>query len=417
MTVAAAEESVRPSTVWRSALFGWAVAFVAIGAMVWLGARGPFAGYGGVDDASYTGSSVFGGYLRFDGNWYVLIATRGYWFDGVDVQGPVAFFPAYPAMLWALHALTGMSVKLLGSLVTIACGAAALVAIARWFADRLEDRVARIAFVTLLVYPYAFYLFGAVYADALFLLAAVGAFLLLERDHPVLAGLAGALATATRPVGIALVIGLVAVTLWRRHAVERPAGRRLPRVEWRRLRPADAGVLLSAAGLLGYIVYLGVRFGHPFAFDEVQRAQGWDQGSGPRTWFKITWFQQIKNLPGWIGEWLDTGDAVTFERIQYALTVLLQGALVLGSCALVVLVWRRLGWGYGTYCAALLAIALLGTKDFQGTGRYLLAAFPLFAVLGGVLARHDRLRWAWWIGSAALLTLWSFSFGRGYYVA
>ena len=28
MTVAAAEESVRPSTVWRSALFGWAVAFV-----------------------------------------------------------------------------------------------------------------------------------------------------------------------------------------------------------------------------------------------------------------------------------------------------------------------------------------------------------------------------------------------------
>lgn len=397
----------------------WAIAFVAIGALVWLGARGSFAGFGGVDavGSSYPGSGVFGGWLRFDGNWYVLISTRGYWFDGVHVQGPVAYFPAYPALLWILHAVTGVSVKLLGTLVTIACGAGALVAVRRWMGDRLDDRVARVAFVTLLVYPYVFYLFGAVYGDALFLLAAVGAFLLLERDHAVLAGLAGALATATRPVGIALVLGLVAVALWRRHAVERPAGTRLPRVMWRRIRPGDAGVLLSLAGLVGYMTYLGVRFGHPFAFDEVQQAQGWDQASGPRTWFKITWLQQFKNLPTWVGDWLRHGDAGTFERIQYGVTVILQGLFVLGFLVLARLVWKRLGWGYGLYCFAMLTIALVGTKDFQGTGRYLLATFPCFAVLGGLLVDRPVLRWAWWIGSGGLLALWAFAFGRGYYVA
>ena len=41
------------------------------------------------------------------------------------------------------------------------------------------------------------------------LLAVVGAFLLLERDQPVLAGLVGIVATSPRLVGGALVVGLV----------------------------------------------------------------------------------------------------------------------------------------------------------------------------------------------------------------
>jgi len=417
VTVAANEGAPVRVPVRRAALVHWAAVAVVLGALVWWGAQFPFAGYGGVDPATYPGSSLFGGWLRFDGNWYVLIASRGYWFEGVDVQGPVAFFPAYPSLLWALHSVTGVSIELSGTIVTLACGAGALVAVYRWLADRLDGRTARIAFVTLLVYPYAFYLFGAVYGDALFLLAAVGAFLLLERDHTVLAGLAGAVATATRPVGVALVLGLIAVALWRRHAVERVDGRRRPRLVWHRVRPADAGVLLSLAGVVGYMVYLWVRFGHPFAFQQVQQAQGWDQGTGPRTWFKITWLQQFTNFPGWLRDWVQLGDPGSFQRLQYATTVIVQGLLVLGFCVLAWFVWRRLGWGYGVYCAAMLAIALIGTKDFQGTGRYLLALFPCFAVLGGFLAERTRLRWTWWISSAALLGLWAFAFGRGYYVA
>jgi hypothetical protein len=402
---------------WVDAFAMWAVVFVALFLAVWIGARGPFATYGGVDEAPYPGSGLFSGWFRFDGNWYAQISTSGYWFAGSERQSAVAVFPAYPGVLWGLHSVTTVSVKLLGSLVTIACGLGALLAIFKWFRDHVTDRVARVALVTLLVYPYVFYLFGAVYGDALFLLAAVGAFLLLERDHTILAGLAGAVATATRPVGIALIIGLVAVALWRRHVIEAGESRWRPRVLWRRLRPADAGVLLSLGGLVGYMIYLGIRFGHPLAFDDVQSAPGWDQGSGPRTWFKITWFQQIKNLPRWFWDWLQNGDTATFEKVQYAVTVILQGLFVLGFLFLAWQVWKKFGWGYGIYCFSMLAIALVGTKDFQGTGRYLLALFPCFLVLGGYLVDRPLLRRTWWSISAIALLAGAFAFGRGYYVA
>ena len=236
----APDRGVLGQAPWVDALVMWAVVFVALFIAVWFGARGPFATYGGVDAASYTGSGLFGGWFRFDGNWYAQISTTGYWFAGPEKQSAVAYFPAYPGVMWGLHSVTTLSVKLLGSLVTIACGLGAVLAIFKWFRNHVTDRVARIALVTFLIYPYVFYLFGAVYGDALFLFAVVGAFLLLENDHPILAGLAGAVATATRPVGIALIIGLVAVALWRRHVIEAGDNRWRPRILWRRLRPADA---------------------------------------------------------------------------------------------------------------------------------------------------------------------------------
>ena len=64
------------------------------------------------------------------------------------------------------------------------------------------------AIAVLVVYPYAFFLHGAVYSDGLFLVTAIGAFLLLERRMYWLAGVVGALATAGRPVGLAVAVGL-----------------------------------------------------------------------------------------------------------------------------------------------------------------------------------------------------------------
>ena len=400
---------------WLDALGIFAVITFCVFLAALLGGRSHLSSIASIDATPYTGSSIFGAWFRFDGRWYDIIATSGYYWAGPDVQSPVAYFPGYPMLLRVLHELTGVPVRLLGSLVTIACGAAMSVAFLRWCRDRVDSGTARIALVTLLVYPYAFYFMGAVYADALFALAVIGAFLLLERDHPIWAGLVGALATATRPTGIAVVVGLIAVVLWRREVITRVGGRIV--IALRNLRRADFGVLLSLGGLLGYMTYLGARFDAPLAFEEVQAAPGWDQGNGPRTWFKITWLQQIKNLPRWTIDWVQHGDDATFQKVQYASTVILQGLFILGFLVLAVLVWKRLGWGYGLYSLTLLAIPLIGTKDFQGAGRYLMAAFPCFLVLATLLAARPVLKWAWWSISAVILLLWAFAFGRGYYVA
>ena len=102
---------------------------------------------------------------------------------------------------------------------------------------------------------------------------------------------------------------------------------------------------------------------------------------------------------------------------MYATTVIMQGLLVIGFLFLAWQVWRRFGWGYGVYSFALLAIPLLGTKDFQGSGRYLLAAFPCFLALAAFFEGRALWRRAWWGASALILLAWAFAFGRGYYVA
>ena len=106
------------------------------------------------------------------------------------------------------------------------------------------------------------------------------------------------------------------------------------------------------------------------------------------------------------------------DRWLYIIGCLVQGALAMGSLLLVPRIRRSFGWGYATLVAVSLAIPVLGSKDFQGLGRYLLAAFPLFAWGGLWLAgKPVRTRRCVLIASGLLLLAWSHLYGRGYYVA
>ncbi len=359
-----------------------------------------------VPDTPFPGSAVLEGWFRFDGGWYKFIAENGYSFTDVSQQSPVAFFPGYPMTMRAVDLVVGNPI-LSGILITFTCGLGAVVLFTQWTRETFDDTTARTALWVLLLYPYAWFLFGAVYGDALFLLATIAAFVLLERDKPVLAGLAGAVATATRPVGVAVIIGLVVLTASRGGPIRRR----------RELQARDAGVLLSVGGLAGWSIYLWSRFGDPLLFWKAE--EGWGQGAGPHTWFKVTFFQHLRHLPFWLSDALagtNTHDPHPWTQATFTLGVMLQGTILLGALVLLPRVVRKLGWGYGAYVATLLFIPLFGTQDFQGVGRYVLAAFPVFAVFGQLLTRWSRWRIAWLSGSAALLLLLSSGYARGYYV-
>lgn len=329
------------------------------------------------------------GWVRWDAGWYLDIAGHGYAYAGPHKQSSVAFFPGYPLTMRWIGGIVGDE-ALAGIVTTLVCGLGVAVLFWRWCAEQLSARAAPVALLVLLLYPFGFYLLGAVYADALFVVATLGAFLLLEHDHPVLAGVAGAVATATRPVGLAVLVGLVARTLERR-LLPRIHGR----LAWHRLRAVDGGVLLSVAGLIAYVVYLGVRFGEPLAFEHVAGAKGWDQAPGPRTWFKVHLLYALVHPP--------------WRFVDYSRFV--QAALTLGALLLVPWVYRRFGWGYAAYTVAIVVVPALSTKDFTGMGRYLLAAFPCFAVLGErLVANRSRalaylsLSTASWVAALVLYT-------------
>jgi hypothetical protein len=334
----------------------------------------------------------------WDGWWYVGIARFGYRFFRPGRQSPVAFFPAYPLGMRFLGWLVGGPL-VAGFVLTVACGLGVAVLFHRWCVAKLGPGKARLALGLLLVYPFAFYLMGAVYADALFLLAALAAFLAVENDRPVLAGLAGVVATASRPVGPALVLALWVVLLERRgvFAQLRSRGGGLAGA-WRWLGPADAGLLLAPLGLVAYCAFLWVKFRNPLAFLEVAGAPGWDQPPGFKTWFKVHWIKAM-----WYGPW--TNGHVGHLLINAAATVI--------TAAFIPAVFRRFGWGYGIFVTVAVLLTAVSTKDFVGMGRYALAAFPCFAVAADILSRRPRVAGAVLAVSASSLIVLTELHARG----
>lgn len=353
---------------------------------------------GGVTLSSETWDGPFflEGWARYDAGWYRSIADRGYFWDP-NAQSSVAFFPAYPMSMGFLGDVFGGEVFVWGTLITFASGFLVVVLFHTWCRDRLGPAATPTAVAVLVLWPYAWYLFGAVYADALFLAAVLLAFVFLERDKVWLAALAGAVATATRPVGAAVLIGLIIRLLERRGAF------RFPVPDFRRLRRGDPVILLAATGLLAYVVYLWRTFDEPFAFAEAESAPGWDQRPGPKTWIKTAWMSRVVHMPE--------------TATPYLANISFQAVLSIGLLLLVPLVVKRLGWGYGAYTFIVLIIPLVGSKDFMGLGRYALTAFPSFAVLGLVLYERPRLRIGWLAISGMLLVFYTGAFAYGKYVA
>ena len=333
----------------------------------------------------------FEGWARYDTDWYWRIARDGYFYAGPGVQSAVAFFPAYPFTMRAV-ALVVRQTLVAGVLVTYACGAGAAVLFHRWARRFVGERSARFGVALLLLYPFSYYLFGVVYSDALFVLAALGAFLLLEEDRPVLAGLAGAVATACRPVGLALIVGFGLRVLERR-------GWSLRRLRWGDV----VGAALVVGGLLAYMALLWIRFDEPLAFERVGSAEGWHRELTLRTAAKVIFFRLFVDYP--------------LNVIHLGLSV--QAVATVGALLSIPAVVRRFGWGYGAYVLVAVGLPAASSNQFIGLGRYVVAAFPVFGAVGDVLVTRfgARVRWGVLAVSAGLLAFMLSLFVRWYFLA
>lgn len=326
-------------------------------------------------------------WIHWDASWYAGIVRDGYWYRPGE-QSPVAFFPTYPSAVALLHTI-GINRFVAGILVTALAGCGGLLVFNRWAKHLSDGKTALWATALVAVYPFSFYLFGAMYSDAVFFLLIASAFFAIEKEKLWLAVLLGALACAARPVAPAVVIGLLA-----RHVELRLRS-------GARLRLRDFAPALAGLGLAAYMAFLWYRFGDPLAFVHVQSAPGWAQPVGWHTWLKLPLFELLAENPRKLGPWLSAA----------------QGVIALGALALAVPTAKRLGVGYAIYVAVVLLIPLVASKDFQGLGRYALAAFPVFLTFALSLSERPKLRAAYLIASGAALVLLSAAFGADKYVA
>lgn len=319
-------------------------------------------------------------WVRWDAGWYEQIALRGYTYSASQ-QSAAAFFPLYPLSLRPLVSL-GVNVFVAGEVMTFLFGAAAVVVFSRW-AAALRPEHASAATWLLVLWPFAFYLVGAVYSDALYLLLIISAFLALERGKVGWATVLGALATATRPIAPAVVVGLLARQLELRRRSGQP------------LRPVDFMPVLSVSGLLAFMGFLWWRFGDPLGFATTQ--VGWQQLSGPAAILKYDALAKMKGVD------------LLFPLFH---ALLASGALLSA--------WpmrRTLGWGYAAYVGVAIGMPLISSRDFIGLGRYCLAVFPFFLQAAVTLDSRPRARRAWLLVSGAALVLMTARFAQGFYTS
>ena len=287
------------------------------------------------------------------------------------------------------------------SLVAAGLGAWCVAEIAR---EKLGADGARDTVLILALLPTA-YVFTAVYSEGLFLLLSAGSFLAAQRGRPWLAGIAGALAVATRSMGLALLPALVYL-LWPRS--RKDAWRLLP-------------LLLLPAALGLYALYLDRELGDALAFTDAQ-ATGWGRelatlGPLGGLWMAVQAgghgaLELLRDLPR-------AGTEIS-QPLQVSWWNVVHLALLVPLAWLTWVAWKRLGRALGLYAATtLLVILSVPSEGFPlvSLPRFVLTDFPVLIALAAVVKDRPRLRTGVLVALGALSAAAGIAFSRGEWVA
>jgi len=289
---------------------------------------------------------------RWDSAWYISVAQHGYPARPVATDlGRVAFFPLYPLLTRGLAAV-GLPVVDAALIMSTMFGGAAAVLL--FFLAKRTAGVPAAVRVTALFcfFPGAFVLSMA-YSEGLMLTAAVGCLWALVERRWLLAGLAAAVATATRPTAVALCFACA----W-------AAGQAIAqRRDWRSLiAPA-----LSPLGVLAYFGYLAVHTGHVSEWFRSER---------------VIWHEHVDpaGLPGRLYAGLRHPVGVAGPLRDINGLVALAGAVVLVA-GLVLLLRQRPAAPIVVY-TVITVVLILTSKTIGARPRLVLAAFPVIAAIG-----------------------------------
>ena len=195
----------------------------------------------------------------WDTDHYRAIATSGYEYVNDGKGHNIAFFPLFSLVIRGLMTMK-VPFTVAGMLVNNLAFILALIVIYLWVEEYHGTSAARWSAAVLAWFPLS--LFGTViYTEGLYLLLSTATLRAFDKQQYSGVALWGALATATRPTGIALIPALVIAT-------------------WKERRPGKAYIasVATAGGLLLFSLYCLVRFHDPLAFINAQR--GWRPSLG-----------------------------------------------------------------------------------------------------------------------------------------
>lgn len=216
----------------------------------------------------------------WDGGWYLEAARHG-WPHAVPMSGgfpdfsTLAFFPGFPLAIRAVHAV-GVGWLSAGVLAALLFQIGMAVLLWQLFKEVWGESAADRGLLLFLFFPGAL-AFSLIYSEPMLIAAAAACLLALRRRWWVTAGIAAAVGTAVRPVGVAL----IACALWEATRAIRSERR------WSAL----AAPLLAPLGIVSWMGYLWAHTGSPFIWSTAEKA--WDDSFDPLTLIKRYFFHEV----------------------------------------------------------------------------------------------------------------------------
>jgi hypothetical protein len=312
---------------------------------------------------------------NWDGAWYGSIAQHGYGYAHLGAQRDIAYFPLYPLLALPLLRM-GMSWPLAGVLVSNVAFLAALVIIYALVRARLSAVTARWTVAVTCACPTSLFASVAYHESTFLFFSALGLWWTL-RDARLAGGLAGAAASATSALGIALAAALT-----------------IDPIVQRRGARAIASGALAFGGIGLFALFCWLRFGDPLAFAHAEtgwRTGGIDIGA---------WLRVLASLSTWDG---------------FRQNVMVIVLVPLGAVALVVQ-RKALGSLLTLYGVLVIALIFAGGEPISAD-RYAYAAIPVLIALGRALQRVPIAGGAALAASLVLLAYDTVQFARFHWVA
>ncbi|MFC1627000.1 mannosyltransferase family protein [Patescibacteria group bacterium] len=318
---------------------------------------------------------------NFDGAHYIKLAQFGY-----KEAFTQAFFPIYPFLIKMVNSLTqnGLISGLFISHLSFIGFIYFFVKLGRLDYSKKTVQWASLLF---LLFPTSFFLFS-VYTESLFLFLSVLCFYLARQKKFLLASIIAGIASATRLVGIFLLLAI----LWEYYQTKKP-----------KVSKAIGYSLLSVSGLLLYLNFLRARFGDILIFISSQPSFGAGRQVNKLVMIYQVIFRYIKMLL-----------TVSPQNDIYLILIF---ELMISLIFLGLIIWALVKKLRPSYLLFLIPTYFLPTftGTFLSMPRFLLTAFPLFYLLGNL--KNTRLKAVIAFFSFLLLS-WAFlRFSRGYWLA
>ncbi|ARV61399.1 hypothetical protein BZZ01_24730 [Nostocales cyanobacterium HT-58-2] len=204
----------------------------------------------------------------WDSGNYRAIATSGYEFVNDGKGHTLAFFPLFPLIIRVLMNL-GFPFEVAGTLVNNLAFLAALYFLYFWVKEQHSESAAQWTTAVVAWCPLSIFA-GVIYTEGLYLLLSTAALRAFDKQKYGWTAFWGAMATATRPTGMALIPAFFLAA-------------------WKQRKPPSAYIASfgTAGGLLLFSLYCGLQFGDPLGFLHAQRGWRPSLGFDAQGWWKM----------------------------------------------------------------------------------------------------------------------------------